>query len=252
MNRIQSQLPPTESLSNSTSLRVVEAGRLQTAVGRAPYTLFGPLHYEPNYAYPLIVWLHGPDDSEQQLKRIMPLISLRNYVAVAARGTAKSAAGGFNWRQSEEHIQAADERVVECIEAASEKFNVAADRVFLAGYGSGGTMAFRIALQNPQRVAGVLSFGGPLPTGHAPLAQLQAARRLAVFVACTRASRNYPTSVVCDDLRLLHTAGMSIVLREYPGDDGLTTHMLADMDRWVMEQITSAGSPRSEEARSEG
>jgi phospholipase/carboxylesterase len=252
MNRIQPQLPPTESLPPGTNSSIVEAGRLQTAVGRAPYTVFGPLHYEANYAYPLIVWLHGPGDSEQQLKRIMPMISLRNYVAVAPRGTAETCGGGYEWRQSEGHIQAADERVVECVEAACERFNVAAHRVFLAGYGCGGTMAFRVALNNPRRVAGVLSFGGSLPTGRAPLAQLQAARRLAVFVACTRASRNYPTPVVCDDLRLLHTAGMSIVLREYPGDDSLTTHMLADMDRWVMEQITAAASPRSETARSEG
>ncbi len=151
--------------------------------------MFGPLHYEANYAYPLIVWLHGPGDSEQQLKRIMPMISLRNYVAVAARGTAESSGGGFHWRQSDEHIQAADERVAECIEAASQRFNVASHRVFLAGYGCGGTMAFRMALNNPRDVAGVLSFGGPLPTGRAPLAQLQAARRLAVFVTCTRESK---------------------------------------------------------------
>lgn len=252
MNRIQPPLPPTDLLPIGASSGAVEMGRLQTAVGRAPYAVFGPLHYEANYAYPLIVWLHGPGDSERQLKRIMPMISLRNYVAVAPRGTVDASGGGFHWRQSDGHIQAADERVAECIEVAMARFNIAGQRVFLAGYGCGGTMAFRIALNNPRPVAGVLSFGGPLPTGRAPLAQLQAARRLAVFVACTRASRNYPTPIVCDDLRLLHTAGMSIVLREYPGDDALTTHMLADMDRWVMEQITSVESPRSEEARSEG
>ena len=35
-------------------------------------TFFVPLHYEPNYAYPLLVWLHGPQDDQGQLKRIMP------------------------------------------------------------------------------------------------------------------------------------------------------------------------------------
>ncbi len=27
------------------------------------HCIFTPLHYERNYAYPLIVWLHGPDDT---------------------------------------------------------------------------------------------------------------------------------------------------------------------------------------------
>ena len=46
------------------------------------HCLFTPLHYERNYAYPLIVWLHGPGDDERQVTRVMPLVSMRNYVGV--------------------------------------------------------------------------------------------------------------------------------------------------------------------------
>ena len=53
-----------------------------------PHALFVPMHYEPNYAYPLLVWLHGPGDDERQLQRVMPLISLRNYMAVGPRGVS--------------------------------------------------------------------------------------------------------------------------------------------------------------------
>ncbi len=208
------------------------------------YALFAPLHYEPNYAYPLIVWLHGGDQDENQLKRVMPQISLRNYVAIAPRATSASSAtqqSAFAWRQTEPHIVAAEQRVLECVAVAAEKFNVAPARIFLAGHDGGGTMAFRIAMRNPRIFAGVLSCGGPFPSGNAPLAQLHAIRRLSVLVGCSRESERYPTQMVCDDLRLLHSAGMSIMLREYPGADDLAPHMLADMDRWLMEQINSSG-----------
>ena len=46
-----------------------------------------PLHYERNYAYPLVVWLHGPGGDERQVTRVMPLVSSRNYAAVGPRGT---------------------------------------------------------------------------------------------------------------------------------------------------------------------
>ncbi len=127
----------------------------------------------------------------------------------------------------------------ECLAIAQEKFNIAPGRIFLAGYDCGGTMAYRVALRNPRIFSGVLSCGGAFPQGHAPLAQLDQIRRMSVFVACNRAAQRYRTTAVCEDLRLLHAAGMSIVLREYPGDDGLTPQMLADMDRWIMEQIAT-------------
>ena len=51
------------------------------------------MHYAPGYAYPLIVWLHGSGSDERQLQRIMPLVSMQNYVAVAPRGIPLTAAG---------------------------------------------------------------------------------------------------------------------------------------------------------------
>jgi phospholipase/carboxylesterase len=44
------------------------------------------------------------------------------------------------------------------------------------------------------------------------------------------------------DLRLLHSAGFSLALRQYPGDDELTTAMLSDMDRWMMERISATAA----------
>ncbi len=280
MNRIRpdsSLIDPMLSVSGLGLAETTDAGEVPQ---RGPFSLFAPLHYEPNYAYPLVVWLHGSGESEQQLRRIMPSISLRNYVAVAPRGTAVAPApaaaadagsitrassttdsahsataprsrpqakkfgsvSGYSWRQTEGHIQAAELRVMECLDAAAEKLNTAPHRCFLAGYGAGGTMAFRIALRNPQCFAGVLSLCGPFPNGCSPLAQLHEIRQLEVFVACCRAGSVYPTEKVCHDLRLLHTAGMSVVLREYPGDDDLSTLMLADMDRWLMEQVIGTKS----------
>jgi len=272
MNRIRLETTRPESSLESTLIdpllggagvgvagnRVADSIQTPPISGCGAYSLFAPLHYEANYAYPLIVWLHGPGEDEHQLRRIMPSISLRNYVAVAPRGTVVESAAaipdsivaspaakrptGYGWRQTDGHIQAAELRVMECLDAAVEKFNIAPHRCFLAGYGCGGTMAFRIALRNPQCFSGVLSISGPFPNGRTPLAQLHDVRRLEVFVACSRAGSLYPTDTVCHDLRLLHTAGMSVVLREYPGDDALSPQMLADVDRWLMEQVTGSAS----------
>jgi phospholipase/carboxylesterase len=241
MNRIQQPLDEELGLS-LLAPRPAESG---TRVRRSNRELEGchcfvpPLHYERNYAYPLVVWLHGPDDDERQVTRVMPHVSDRNYVAVGPRGAARAEAPGrgFCWPQNADAIELADERVMAAIAAARRWLNIAPGRVFLAGYAEGGTMAFRIALAKPRFFAGVLSFGGGLPTTLRPLAQVHAARRLNIFVATGREGRQYPQSAVCRDLRLLHAAGMPLCLRLYPCGDELTTRMLADMDRWIMEQV---------------
>jgi hypothetical protein len=41
---------------------------------------------------------------------------------------------------------------------------------------------------------------------------------------------------------------MCVCLRQYPCGDDLTTSMLGDLDRWIMDQITSPAMASAEEA----
>jgi phospholipase/carboxylesterase len=207
----------------------------------APHATFAPMHYEPGYAYPLVVWLHGSLGNEQQLRRVMPLVSMRNYVAVAPRGTNgdRVRRGAFSWQQSESDVEEAEDRVFECISSAERRFNIHPQRVFLAGLGCGGTMALRVAWNHPERFAGVATIGGPPPVDNRPLRNVNLLRQLSCFVATSRKSLTYPELDVCRDLRLLHSAGCTVALRQYPCGDELTTQMLADLDRWMMELVCS-------------
>ncbi|MBN1394724.1 MAG: hypothetical protein JW959_06845 [Pirellulales bacterium] len=223
-----------------------EAASFSVRVLDFPHAFFAPLHYERGYAYPLLVWLHGGGCDERQLQRIMPLVSMRNYVAVAPRGIALPEDGAgrrewCDWLQTEDHILHAEQRVFECMESAAGKYHVCPERVFLAGFDRGGTMAMRIALGHPHRFAGALSLCGAFPTGHAPFCNLVSARQLGFFLATSRASDKYPSAAVCADLRMIHAAGLSITLRQYPCGHELTAQMLADVDRWIIEQIAPTG-----------
>jgi phospholipase/carboxylesterase len=217
--------------------------RRVTTPTSAPHATFAPLHYEPGYAYPLIVWLHSRSGNEQHLRRVMPHVSMRNFVAIAPRGTVSKRPGRFHWAQDANGIEQAEAAVFDCIAAATERFNVHCDRVFLAGSGSGGTMAVRVAWNHPQRFAGVATLGGPLPTELCPLRHVNDIRRLPCLVAMSRKSRAYPELQVCRDLRLMHSAGCTVALRQYPGEEDLTTGMLSDLNCWLMEIVCAGAVP---------
>jgi phospholipase/carboxylesterase len=247
MNRIR-RWP--DQVVDSSSAAGVEQGSRRTTLhpSHPPCTFFAPHHYEPNYGYPLLVWLHGPGDDERQLLRIMPHLSLRSYVAVGPRGCCPPAPGsaGFRWQQLQPAIDAAERRVLEGIELACRKYQIAEDRVFLGGFQCGGTMALRIALRRPEHFAGVLSVGGGFPTNLAPLSQLRSIRQLPIFIAQGRDSQQYPLDVSCRELRLFHAASLHVTLRQYPCGDELTTQMLHDMNVWMRERISSAVTDAAE------
>jgi phospholipase/carboxylesterase len=249
MNRIQTEEEVLLTHEpQTTSQHSPPTTTFATIVGPDPpaHRLFAPLHYESNYAYPLLVWLHPEGENENHLNLVMPQISTRNYVAVAPRGTLDVPAGDllrsescFTWRQTADHVYLAQQRILSAVEHVGRRFHVNPRRVFLAGAGNGGSMAFRIALRYPEKFAGVLSLGGAFPLGDAPLSRLLEARDLPLFIAAGRQSMNYAESTVCKDLRLFHAAGLNVTLRQYPGVNDISEAILGDVDRWIMEVIAS-------------
>jgi phospholipase/carboxylesterase len=204
-----------------------------------PYATFAPIHYESGYAYPLIVWLHDAESNEQELRQVMPLVSMRNYVAIAPRGTcpARRCRGRFDWSQTSDAIESAHSRIVECVTVAQERFNIHTNRIFLIGRGTGATMALRTAWSEPNRFAGVVAINGPLPSSASPMRRVNELRQVPCLLTTSREHETYPADQVCQDLRLLHTAGCTVALRQYPGGDDLTSNMLSDLDRWLMELV---------------
>ncbi len=210
------------------------------------HSLFTPIHYEHGYAYPLIVWLHGPVSNEQELRDVMPLISVRNFVAVAPRGTDCVSSGSrnaFGWNQSAHEIAEAAERVRNCIGVAQDRFHIHPERIFVAGHAEGGTMALRLGLEHPDRFAGAISLGGPMPSGDCPLKRINDARKLPLLLSVSPDRNKYSLDHVMENVRLLHFAGSSLSLRLYPEGDELTTTMFSDVNQWVMERICPASVP---------
>ena len=208
-------------------------------------SVFVPMHYEKNYAYPLIVWLHSDGQDASEVHEIMPRISMRNYVAVAPE--IKSDNG--DWPQKGQAINATHDAVIAAVDQARTQFNINPQRIYLAGFGSGATMAFRVALERPELFAGVLAMNGPLPTVGTPLSHWDRSRKLPVFWAHCRKSTHFDQQQLCEQLRLLHIAGFSLTLRQYPGGDEISDNLLGDVNRWVMEGVNAQPSSKPPQAK---
>ena len=207
-------------------------------------SFFLPLHYAENHQYPLLVWFHSNGFNEHQIDQVMPHISLRNYVGVGIRGTkaADSIGHRFGWHHSPAGIATTQEAVMEAIEAAADRFSINTTRVVLAGYREGGTMALRTAMREPQRFAGVISLGGRMPNGSIRNFHQLRQRRLPMLWQWGTDNKQYNNQNLKVDCQTSMAIGSRVEVRQYPGDDEMTTIALHDLDEWIMRRVVAESS----------
>ena len=199
--------------------------------------LFTPLGHEPGYDYPLLVWLPGASSAVEptrrgrsfDLGRAMKRVSLRNFVAVQPVLSD----------ETDRHI-GLEEAVWRSIERVSDRIAIHQRRIFLVGQRDGGSDAFRIACRHPREFAGVISLGGPFPLDEGLFSQLADVRRLPMLFCCRRDEAVAEAACIDRTLRLFHAAGAALAMRIYPGGNDLSAAILADVNRWVMDEVCGA------------
>lgn len=202
-----------------------------------------PLHYEPNYRYPLVVWLHSDGYNEHQVEHVMPHVSLRNYVAVGVRGVraADSIGHRFDWSFSAAAVASAHAAIAETVDEAASRFSIHPSRVVLAGYRTGGTMALRVAMRAPSTFAAAISLGGPLPRCGGLLGNLPSlrTRRLPMLWQWAHRGDRFDPETLNEDLRSAMLMRAQVEVRQYADDDEMNTVALADLNEWVMRRVVA-------------
>lgn len=210
-----------------------------------PVRTFLPTDYQPRYAYPLVVLLHGNGGSEESVGRLAPRLSRRNYICISLRGPkdlGRRADGraAFGWGTDNSDDGMIEEYLVNAVEQTRRTYHVHSERVYLAGVCEGAEVAYRLGLGMADRVAGVIALNGQIPKGSgAPLFRLGAVRNLPVLIGHGVANPVVPYASAQRDYRLLYAAGADVRLVGYPTNHKIHPNMLRDVNRWIMGGVTA-------------
>jgi phospholipase/carboxylesterase len=207
-----------------------------------PLRTFLPIGYEPNYPYPLLVFLHGHGGSEEQILRLAPRLSRRNYICISLRGPyaldpRPDGQLAFSWGQESQNDALVEDYVFRAVEQTRRHYHVHSERIYLAGFCEGASLAYRLGLFYPERFAGIISLNGSLPRRGGPLLRLPEVRQLRVLIGHGIANSVVPLSMARSDFRLFYTAGLDVRMHTYPATHRIHPHMLRDMNRWIMQAI---------------
>jgi dienelactone hydrolase len=177
-----------------------------------PLAVYVPSGYAAERPAPLLVFLHGRDQTESHLlapQYLQELAERSGTIVVAPYGR-----GAYDF-------EGAESDVYDALDAASRAFAVDPRRRYLAGYSMGGFSVFRVAPIRPSDWAGVMSIAGSLLGSRAP--RLVAAMHGAPFYVLTGArDDNVPTQWPTATAIFLRNAGVPVTFYSQP--DG--THAL--------------------------
>ena len=115
-----------------------------------------PLDYDPSRKYPMVVFLHGMNDSNPEYY---------NWYWADKRHDAKTDRYGVifiepHGRGNTWYTGIGDREVVKCIEMAKQKFSVDNDRVYLIGESMGGFGTWNVGTRHPELFAAIAPIYG--------------------------------------------------------------------------------------------
>jgi phospholipase/carboxylesterase len=209
-----------------------------------PVQTFLPAGYEPNYPYPLLVFFHGHGGSEEQVLRLAPRLSRRNYICIALRGphslgVRPDGQRAYSWGIDGQVDAWAEDYIINAITSTRRKYHIHSERIYLAGVCEGATLAYRVGFSFPEKFAGVIALNGAMAKPGGPLLRWPEVRHLKVFIGHGIANAVVPLATARQNWRLLYTAGLGVRMHTYPTTHRLHPDMLRDINRWVMHLMNA-------------
>jgi phospholipase/carboxylesterase len=201
-----------------------------------------PSNYEPGYAYPLIVWLTGPECPQHTSLSYVSQMSPQNYVGLAVNGCLLPPADSSYGAAFVTHLAGIENRIVSAVRAFRESVYVHADRVFLAGVGASATAALMVALHQADWFAGGISFGGEFPSAARLLAHRREVSGRRFWVTGANSRMKWPeTGPVATIARELVALGADVTTHLDESVQPVSRGMLRNLDAWILTGILGHG-----------
>ena len=179
----------------------------------APYWVYVPAGYDASHATPttLFVWLHGCGERSPEVIAGPSPGGSQSWITVAPGGRESGC-----WNPTTDMPL-----VLSVIADVKRHFNIAARRVVLGGFSSGGDLAYRTIYENANLFAGLLAegttpFAGTGCPSRATCIE-RAARKVNIVHLAHTDDDAYPLGTVRPETDALRDAGFPITRIERPG-----------------------------------
>lgn len=205
--------------------------------GKGSYVGYVPASYDPNTPMRLVIGLHGCGDNAQNFATwgVNPAATRATQTHIGISLGSETGSGGC-WSSAD------DPKVLAAVDDLAKCFWVHKSKVTIAGYSSGGNVAYRVGMKNASRFAGILIENSTMSGAGNPVATLLAgaARKINVAHRAHTGDTVYPLTTVKADWASIKAAGFPITTSEVAGTHDGTSQ---DWSGWLIPQSSSWVAP---------
>ena len=200
--------------------------------------------------HPTIIAMHGFGANALDLVGLAPYVADGRFMIICPQGPLEVPIGptrGYAWfpirmggPPDRDAIDAAIQSATAFIDTAIDRYPVDRRKLVILGFSQGGAMAYRIALENPARYAGLVA----LSTWFAPelkdsVTDRDALERLPTMVQHGRADDMIEIARARSSVELLRELRVPLTYREYDCGHEITADGLQDLSDFLSSKVLS-------------
>lgn len=200
--------------------------------------------------HPTIIAMHGWGANALDLVGLAPYVAEGRFMIICPQGALEVPIGptrGYGWfpirmggAPDLDAIEAGVRSATEFVDLAVERYPVDRRKLVMLGFSQGGVMAYRMALANPGRYAGLVA----LSTWFSPelkdvIADREALERLPTMVQHGRADDMIEIARARSSVEILRELHVPLVYREYDCGHEITADGLQDLSEFLNSKVLS-------------
>jgi phospholipase/carboxylesterase len=209
-------------------------------------------HYEPpgDGPHPTILALHGWGASALDLLGLAPALMGGQLQIICPQGPLTvplgGGAAGFGWfplagtgqPSAQGSVDESADQILAFLDAADARYAIDRRKLVLMGFRQGGVLAYRIALADPARFAGLAALSSWLPPPMvAALTATEAHHALPTLVQHGSNDEIIAVARAQQSLESLRALGVPATYREYAMGHEVSAESFTDLARWLEEKV---------------
>ncbi len=200
--------------------------------------------------HPTIIAMHGWGANALDLIGLAPYVAEGRFMIICPQGPLEVPIGptrGYGWfpirmgtPPDREEIEAAVSSASKFVDSAVERYPVDRRKLAILGFSQGGVMAYRLAIANPARFAGLVALSTWFPPELKEIpTDREALQRLPTLVQHGRADDMIEISRARTSVENLRELRIPLTYREYDCGHEITAEGLQDLSDFLMNKVLS-------------
>jgi len=210
--------------------------------------------HEPvgNGPHPTILTLHGRGANALDLLGIAPYVCGDKFLMICPQGPLETPIGpgttGYAWYPMSMGgppdvgaILSSRQKLHGFLEACIQRYPIDPKKFVVLGFSQGGVMAYSLALENPERFAGLAVLSSWLPNELLPKLSINkdAIQSLSSLVQHGTQDSMIEVERARDSVERLRELRVPLTFREYDMGHEITPRSLSDLSAWLEEKVLS-------------